>query len=354
MSKLIPRFCEMFQVREKIRKGPRCILCGDLLSQDFLVDGIHVSAAFSGSTDFSLSGVTVTQLLTMSDSDDDDRRSRREEREEGPPKPEQKKRRRKTSTSQAKPLEESTAADTSKDPEAPAEDLAEAPVPVPTVKQPPVSPDAKPVKGKKGKGKGKGKKGKSKGKDFGSPRSRPGKPSEPLSPPIPSSREILAELQKEGLGDAKEKLRLRKSGFSQGDPKKYRCDFCRKRGRLSRNCPEITFRVSLSEGAVITQKAQEGGGPPESEVLVTTADPETLPDAAIRLVERRAVKANPKEERERLKQHEAEANEILRTERERKDRERKGQEHEVPEKEKKYLAREAKRKITKDKKKVLY
>ena len=58
----------MFQVREKIRKGPRCILCGDLLSQDFLVDGVHVSAAVSGATGFSLSGVTVTQLLTMSDS----------------------------------------------------------------------------------------------------------------------------------------------------------------------------------------------------------------------------------------------------------------------------------------------
>ena len=80
--------------------------------------------------------------------------------------------------------------------EAPAEELAEAPVPdKPPVKQPPVSLDAKPVKGKKGKGKGKGKKGKSKGKDFGSPRSRPGRPPEPVSPPTRSSREILAELQ---------------------------------------------------------------------------------------------------------------------------------------------------------------
>ena len=204
VSKLIPRFCEMFQVREKIRKGPRCILCGDLLSQDFLVDGIHVSAAVSGATGFSLSGVTVTQLLTMSDSDDDDRRSRREEREEGPPqnreegppKPEQKKRRWK-SASHAKPLEESTVADTSKDleemVEVPVEEPAEAAVPrKPPVKQPPVSPDAKPVKGKKGKGKGKGKKGKSKGKDFGSPRSRPGKPAEPVSPPTQSSSEVMA------------------------------------------------------------------------------------------------------------------------------------------------------------------
>ena len=169
-----------------------------------------------------MSGLTVTQSLTMSDSDDDDRRSRREEREEGPPKereegppkPEQKKRRRK-STSQGKPLEESTAADTSKNPEAeaeaPAEELAEATVPVPTVKQPPVSPDTKPVKGKKGKGKGKGKKGKAKGKEVGSPRSCPGKPNEPFSP-MPTSREIWSS---QGPQPGKQKLQLTKSGFSK-------------------------------------------------------------------------------------------------------------------------------------------
>ena len=335
VSKLIPRFCEMFQVREKIRKGPRCILCGDLLSQDFGVDGIYDSAAISGSTGFSLSGVTVTQLLTMSDSEDDDRRSRREEREEGPPpkdseggtpKPEQKKRRRKSSSSKAKPLEESTVAEDSKDPketvEAPAEGPAEPTEPAevsvevkPPVKRPPVSPDAKPVKGKKGKGKGKGKKGKPKGKEFNSPRSCPRKPSEPVSPPTQGSREVMQELQSSGLGQSKGKLRLPKSGFSQENPKRYRCDFCRKRGHLSRNCPFITFRVSLSEGAMVHQKAQEkvreddeeeeeeDKGP---EVLVTTADPGTLPDAAIRLVERRAVRASLKEEQDRLKQHEAE------------------------------------------------
>ena len=383
VSKLIPRFCEMFQVREKIRKGPRCILCGDLLSQDFGVDGIHDSAAISGSTGFSLSGVTVTQLLTMSDSEDDDRRSRREEREEGPPpkdsgegtpKPDQKKRRRKSSSSKAKPLEESTVAEDSKDPEekveAPAEEPAEEPAEPaevsvavkPPVKRPPVSPDAKPVKGKKGKGKGKGKKGKSKGKEFNSPRSRPRKPSEPVSPPTQGSREVLQELQSSSLGQSKGKLRLPKSGFSQENPKRYRCDFCRKRGHLSRNCPAITFRVSLSEGAMVHQKAQEkvreddeeeeeDKGP---EILVTTADPGTLPDAAIRLVERRAVRASLKEEQDRLKQHEAEANEILRREKERKDRERKGQAHEVSEKEKKFLAKEAKKKKnTKEKKNVL-
>ena len=63
---------------------------------------------------FSLSGVTVTQLLTMSDSQNDDRRSRREERKEGfppknsekgTPKSDQKKRCRKSSSSKAKPLE---------------------------------------------------------------------------------------------------------------------------------------------------------------------------------------------------------------------------------------------------------
>ena len=146
---------------------------------------------------------------------------------------------------------------------------------------------------------------------------------------------------------------MTKSGLSQADPRKYRRDVCRKRGHLSRNCPEITFRISLSEGAVITKKAQEEDGPPEPEVLVTTADPETLPDAAIRLVERRAVRANLKEEQDRLKQHEAEANEILCREKERRDRERKGQDHEVSEKEKKFLAEEAKKKDTKEKKKVL-
>ena len=56
------------------------------------------------------------------------------------------------------------------------------------------------------------------------------------------------------------------------------------------------------------RRAYDDGGPPEPEVLVSIADPETLPDAAIRLVERRAVRANLKEEQDRLKQHEAEAN----------------------------------------------
>ena len=391
VSKLIPRFCEMFHVREKIRKGPHCILCGDLLSQDFGVDGIHDSAAISGSTGFSLSGVTVTQLLTMSDSEDDDRRSRREEREEGPPpkdsgegtpKPDQKKRRRKSSSSKAKPLEESTVAEGSKDLEETVEAAAEGPAEEPTepaevsvpekppVKRPPVSPDAKPVKGKKGKGKGKGKKGKSKGKEFNSPRSRPRKPSEPVSPPTQGSREVLQELQSSGLGQSKGKLRLPKTGFSQENPKRYRCDFCRKRGHLSRNCPFITFRVSLSEGAMVHQKAQEKVRQEEEEeeeeeegeeeedkgpeVLVTTADPETLPDAAIRLVERRAVRASLKEEQDRLKQHEAEAQEILRREKERRDRERRGQDHEVSEREKKFLAKEAKKKKnTKEKRNVL-
>ena len=168
----------------------------------------------------------------------------------------------------------------------------------------------------------------------------------------------MKELQSSGLGQSKGKLHLPKSGFSQENPKRYRCDFCRKRGRLSRNCPFITFRVSLSEGAMVHQKVREDDEEEEEdkgpEVLVTTADPETLPDAAIRLVERRAVRASLKEEQDRLKQHEAEANEILRREQEGKDRERKGQTHEVSEKEKKFLAKEAKKKKnTKEKKNVL-
>ena len=156
------------------------------------------------------------------------------------------------------------------------------------------------------------------------------------------------------VGPAKGKLRLPKSGFSQESPKRYRCDFCRKRGHLSRNCPFITFWVSLSEGAMVHQKVHEKVRDDDEEeeedapVLVTTADPETLPDAAIRLVERRAVRANLKEEQDRLKQHEAEAKEILRRE-----RERKGQAHEISEREKKILAKEAKKKNTKEKKSVL-
>ena len=59
LSMLVPRFCEMFQVRETIRKGPRCILCGDVLSQEILVDGVFVSAAVDGSTGFLLSGLIV-------------------------------------------------------------------------------------------------------------------------------------------------------------------------------------------------------------------------------------------------------------------------------------------------------
>ena len=197
----------------------------------------------------------MTQLLT----EDDDRRSRREEREEGlppkdseegTPKPDQKKRRRKSSSSKAKPLEESTVAEGSKDFEGTVEAAAEGPAEEPAepaevsvserppVKRPPVSPDAKPVKGKKGKGKGKGKKGKSKGKEFNSPRSRPRKPAEPVSPPTQGSREVLQELQSSGLGQSKGKLRLPKSGFSQENPKRYRCDFCRKRGHLK----ELSFR----------------------------------------------------------------------------------------------------------------
>ena len=165
VSKLIPRICEVFQVREKIKKGPRCILCGDLLSQDFVFDGLHDSAAISGSTGFSLSAVTVTQLLEMStDSDDDDRRSRREEREEVPqdvdsPKAPGKKRRRKS-----KLPEESAVAGEAVASEKP-EDHEETPAnkdaqgteevaSVPPVKAPPVAPpgakkDKKIVKEKK-------------------------------------------------------------------------------------------------------------------------------------------------------------------------------------------------------------
>ena len=177
---------------------------------------------------------------------------------------------------------------------------------------------------------------------------------------MPTSREIWSSQVPQ---PGKQKLQLTKSRFSKTNPKRFKCDFCRERGHLSRACPKINFRVSLSKNATLPEEAgstadqpsSEEEVPAEPEVLVTTANPETLPDAAVRLVERRAVRASLKEEQDRLKRHEAEANEIFRRERERKDRERerKGQEHEVSEKEKKFLAREAKKTVTKDKKKVL-
>ena len=375
VSKLIPRICEVFQVREKIKKGPRCILCGDLLSQDSVFHGLHDSAAISGSTGFSLSAVTVTQLLEMStDSDDDDRRSRREEREEVPrdvdsPKAPGKKRRRKSklqeesavageAVASEKPEDhEETPAD--KDAQGTEEVASVPPVKAPPVAPPgakkdkkferPVSPEGKPGKGKKGKGKGKGKKGKGKAKETESPWKSPKGKKTDLGAPIPTSREIRDQLEPE----VKAKMFVGNTGFSDNDPKakRYKCHFCRRRGHLSRFCPQVHFRVSLSEGAVVPQQkgaprvaggsgdGESADGPP----LVTTADPSELPDTALRLVERRAVRANLQKEHEQLQKAEEEAEACIRREQERKQREQAGRDHEVSKREQKLLEKEAKK-----------
>ena len=375
VSKLIPRICEVFQVREKIKKGPRCILCGDLLSQDFVFDGLHDSAAISGSTGFSLSAVTVTQLLEMStDSDDDDRRSRREEREEVPqdvdsPKALGKKRRRKSklpeesavageAVASEKP-EDHEETPANKDAQGTEEVASVPPVKAPPVAPPgakkdkkferPVSPEGKPGKGKKGKGKGKGKKGKGKAKETESPWKSPKAKKTDLGAPIPTSREIRDQLEPE----VKAKMFVGNTGFSDNDPKakRYKCRFCRQRGHLSRFCPQVDFRVSLSEGAVVPQQkgasrmaggsgdGESADGPP----LVTTADPSELPDTALRLVERRAVRANLQKEREQLQKAEEEAEACIRREQERKQREQAGRDHEVSKREQKLLEKEAKK-----------
>ena len=36
-----------------------------------------------------------------------------------------------------------------------------------------------------------------------------------------------------------------------------RCDFCRKRGHIARFCPEITFRISLTDSSIRPQKKEE-------------------------------------------------------------------------------------------------
>ena len=137
------------------------------------------------------------------------------------------------------------------------------------------------------------------------------------------------------------------TGFSDNDPKakRYKCHFCRQRGHLSRFCPQVDFRVSLSEGAVVPQQkgasrmaggsgdGESADGPP----LVTTADPSELPDTALRLVERRAVRANLQKEHEQLQKAEEEAEACIRREQERKQREQAGRDHEVSKREQKLL-----------------
>ena len=109
-------------------------------------------------------------------------------------------------------------------------------------------------KGEKGKGKdkgkGKGKKGKGKG-EVASPSKPKSRPQEPPTPPPghvavlgSTSRYVMAGM---GGSPAKPKLDLPGSGFTKGATGRLRCDFCRGRGHIARFCPEITFRVSLTD-----------------------------------------------------------------------------------------------------------
>ena len=213
----------------------------------------------------------------------------------------------------------------------------------------PVSPEGKPGKGKKGKGKGKGKKGKGKAKETDSPWKSPKGKMTDLGAPIPTSREIRDQLEPE----VKAKMFVGNTGFSDNDPKakRYKCHFCLQRGHLSRFCPRVDFRVSLSKGAVVPQqkgtpRVAEGSGDGESAdgpPLVTTADPSELPDTALRLVERRAVRANLQKEHEQLQKAEEEAEACIRREQERKQKEQAGRDHEVSKREQKLLEKEAKK-----------
>ena len=124
-----------------------------------------------------------------------------------------------------------------------------------------------------------------------------------------------------GMGEspAKPKLDLPGSGFTKSATGRLRCDFCRKRGHIARFCPEITFRVSLTDSSIRPQK--KGEKPPPQ--------PVEEEDVAIRLKERREV-------RRELRQRAQEAREAL-EEADRKMKEAKGHTHPVTPEEQKVL-----------------
>ena len=358
-SKLTQRVFQVFQLRESFQRGRRCMLCDDVIEDDLLVEGegevlnsVSPSAAVVGSAASSLSGVILTEGLMASSSDkDEDRRSVREAREEAmakegfPDAKESKKKRRRREKKKGKtPGEESKVDKPKEDEMEEVEVEGEEPAQSskPPVRPPPVGPPKvkkdhlkqKVEKGKKGKGKGekgkgkdkgKGKKGKGKGEvaSPSKPRSRPPEP--PTPPPAfvaglgPTSRNVMA-----GMGESptKPKLDLPGSGFTKGATGRLRCDFCRKRGHIARFCPEITFRVSLTDSSIRPQKKEERP-PPQLE------EHEEEEDVAIRLKERREV-------RRELRQRAQEAREAL-EEADRKTKEAKGHTHPVTPEEQKVL-----------------
>ena len=124
-----------------------------------------------------------------------------------------------------------------------------------------------------------------------------------------------------GMGGSptKPKLDLPGSGFTKSATGRLRCDFCRKRGHIARFCPEITFRVSLTDSSIRPQKKEEKPPP----------QPEEEEDVAIHLKERREV-------RRELRQRAQEAREAV-EEADRKMKEAKGHTHPVTPEEQKVL-----------------
>ena len=153
--------------------------------------------------------------------------------------------------------------------------------------------------------------------------------SRPKEPPMPppghaavegsKSRNVMAGM---GGSPAKPKLDLPGSGFTKSATGRLKCDFCRKRGHIARFCPEITFRVSLTESSIRPQKKEEKPPPPPEEYKEEE-------DVAIHLKERREV-------RRELRQRAQEAKEAL-EEAGRKMKEAKGQPHPVTPEEQKVL-----------------
>ena len=355
-SKLTQRVFQVFQLRESFQRGRRCMLCDDVIEDDLLVEGegevlnsVSPSAAVVGSAASSLSGVILTVGVMVSSSDkDEDRRSVREAREEamakeGVPgaKESKKKRRRKEKKKGKTPGEESKVDKPKEDEMEEVEVEGEEPAQSskPPVRPPPVGPPKvkkdhlkqkvdKVDKGKKGKGKGekgkgkgkdkgKGKKGKGKG-EVASPLKPKSRPQEPPTPPPghaavegSKSRNVMAGM---GGSPTKPKLDLPGSGFTKSATNRLRCDFCRQRGHIARFCPEITFRVSLTDSSIRPQKKEERP-PPQPEEY------EEEEDVAIHLKERREV-------RRELRQRAQEAKEAL-EEADRKMKEAKGQPHPV-------------------------
>ena len=293
-SKLTQRVFQVFQLRESFQRGRRCMLCDDVIEDDLFVEGegevlnsVSPSAAVVGSAASSLSGVILKEGLMASSSDkDEDRRSVREAREEAmakegvPDAKESKKKRRRREKKKGKtPGEESKVDKPKEDEMEEVEVEGEEPAQSskPPVRPPPVGPPKvkkdhlkqKVDKGRKGKGKGekgkgkdkgKGKKGKGKG-EVASPSKPRSRPPEPPTPPPghaavvgSTSRNVMAGM---GESPAKPKLDLPGSGFTKSATGRLRCDFCRKRGHIARFCPEITFRVSLTDSSIRPQKKDE-------------------------------------------------------------------------------------------------